>query len=259
MSMLGAFEGAFRASFFGNAARMGSMIRAGNASAPDFNQLYVKAIGNAKSGIEFKDLANLQKVLRDLDPTLFAKFKKDATKLGSPARDAVKKEFRRFRVGPLGAPKRPGRIFDKMHTNGRLSWAESRSKRNVIDVNYRTKVTNSAMQKDKTLSLVRVRVRGAAYVLADMAGRSGSARKATGQLSRQYQINLFGRGVVTRTHRVNADNVSNWLTYMNATSDQKRASRYAWPAITAHANDYRKNFSGILGEYIAEANRKLQA
>lgn len=265
MSMLGAFEAAFRGAFFANAGRMSSMIRSGNAAAPDFNQLYVKSINDTKSGIEFKDLANLQKVLRDLDPTLFSKFKKDATKLGNPARDAVRKEFRRFKVGPRGAPSRPGRIFDKMATNGRLSWAESRSKRNVVDVNYKANITNKKLSSkyatagDKTLSLIRVRVRGGSYVLADMAGKSNTARKATGQMSRQYRINLFGRGVVTRSHRVNADNVTNWINRLNETSDARKASRYAWPAIEGHALEYRKNFSGILNEYIAETNRKLQA
>lgn len=265
MSMLGAFEGAFRTAFFKQAMTMGSMISKGQASAPNFNQLYAKAIGDVKSGIEFKDLQNLKAVMNQLDPTLFSKFKQRATKLGAPARKAVNDEFRRFRVGPLGAPKRPGRIFDKMATNGRLSWAESRSKRNVVDVNYKGNVTarNLASAEmrasDKTLSLIRVRVRGAAYVLADMAGRSGAARKATGEMSRTYRINLFGRGVVTRRHRINADNVTNWMERMNATSSQKRASRYAWPTIVKHAPEYRKNFSAVLAEYVAETNRKLNA
>lgn len=271
MSMLGAYQGIFRAAFGSHAKSLMGMFMTGNVAAPDFNQLYAKVINDTKSGIEFKDLNNLQTVLKDLDPTLFSKFKREATKLGAPARKAVNNEFKQFRVGPLGpAKRRKGertvtRLFDRMDTFGRLSWAESRSKRNIVDVNYKGKITSKNLNNpavragDKTLSLIRVRVRGAAYVVADMAGRSGKVTQPTGAESRPYDIHLFGRGTVRRTHKINAENVSNWLEKLNAKSSQKRASRFAWPAIIAHGPEYRKNFSGILSQYIAETNRKLNA
>jgi hypothetical protein len=205
------------------------------------------------------------KTMSQFDPALTAKFKKDAVRLGKPARDAVNKVFRSVpKVGPLGAPKRPGRTFDKMYTTGRLSWAETRSRRNAVDVNYKARsgaqFSRSSLAGDKTLSVIRVRVRGAAFVFADLAMASGKARKTTGQVTRPYRINLFGKGYVIRTHKVNSDNVDNWIDYLNKAKDaqQGHPSRFAWPTIIKHGSDYRKNFSNLVSEVVADTNRRMQ-
>lgn len=264
MAILGAMQAAFAVGFANNAKSMGGMLAAGGAAKPDFNSLYVKAINETKGGLNIKDLQNLQKMINTFEPELFNKFKKDAAKLGTPAKNAVSKAFRGVsKSGPLGAPKRPGRKFDKMDTQGRLSWGASRSRRNVIDVTYKGR-TSAALNKsitsgfganDKTLSLIRVRVKGPAYVLADIGGK-GRASKSTGTLTRSYNINLFGRGIVTRKHKINADNVNNWLQQLRG---KGAPSRYAWPAFTAHAKDYQRNFGGILNELVMETNRKLKS
>lgn len=264
MVLLGAMQAAFAAGFASNAKSMAGMFAAGNVSKPDFNSLYVKAINETKGGINIKDLQNLQKMISTFEPELFNKFKKDAAKLGNPAKNKVNKAFRDIsKSGPLGPPNRKNRIFDKMDTQGRLSWGQSRSRRNVVDVAYKGR-TSAALNKaissgfganDKTLSLIRVRVKGPAYVVADIAGK-GRASKSTGTLTRKYKINLYGRGVVTRDHKINADNVNNWLQRLRG---KGAPSRYAWPAFTAHAKDYRRDFSGILNELVMETNRKLKS
>lgn len=245
---------------------MMGLIQSGGVSQADFNQLYNKAISDTKGGLEFKDLKNLEKVLKEVEPALYAKFKRDSKKLADPAKRAVQKAFTSVnRAGPLGPVKRPGRKYDKMATNlGRLSWASSRSKRSVIDANFKQPKAQpfgkGVLAGDKTISLVRIRVRGASYIMADMAGKSNKARKRTGQLSREYQINLFGKMVVTRRHKVNADNVSNWIDRLNTSGSvlQGHPSRYAWPALERHAKDYQKNFSALVNDVIIETNRKLQ-
>lgn len=268
MALLGAMQAAFAAGFASNAGKMGSLINQGGMAAPDFNQLYVKAIGDIKGGLNIKDLQNLKKVLDDFEPGLYSKFTKQAKKLGDPARKKVNEAFRKVDAkGPLGAPKRKGRTYDKMYTlNGRpgtpISWQSARAKRNAVDVNYKARSTSAVNRaiasqarmtaKDKTLSIIRVRVRAPGYIIADLAG-SGRVRKTTGTLTRQYSINLFGKGVVVRSHKVNAGNVNNWIENLN---NKGKPSRYAWPAFIAHGKDYRTDVGNLVNEYVVEANRR---
>jgi len=263
MAVFGALQAAFAAGFAGNVKQMGGMFSTGKVAKPDFNSLYIKAINETKGGLDIKDLQHLQKMINTFEPELFSKFKKDAKKLGDPARKAVDSAFKKVNSsGPLGPIKRPGRRFDKMNTQlGRLSWGASRSKRNAIDVNYKGRSSRALDKsikggfgaKDKTLSLIRVRVKGPAYIVADIAKKS---RSVTGTRTRPYRINLYGKGVVTRDHKINAENVKNWLSNLDTI---KAPSRYAWPAFESHAKEYRANFSGILNELISETNRKSKS
>lgn len=263
MSVFGSLSSSFARGALQGAGRLAGMYAAGDAAKPNFNELYARTINATKAGLELKDLQNLMQTLNEIEPNLKKQFIKDAKKLGVPARNAVQKGFKGLNVGgPLGQPKRPGRQFDKMKTNGRLAWAGSRSKRGVIDVNYkgRTPASFNRIKKaeDNTLSVIRIRVRGAAYVLADMAGRSNKKRLLTGQESRSYQINLFGRGVVTRTHKVNFENVSNWMSQLDRTSSQKKPSRYAYPALEKHTREFQANLETLVNKVIADTNRRMQ-
>lgn len=248
-------------------SQMGSMFMSGDMIKPDYNNLYTKAFNETKSGLELRDLQHLQKTLNDIEPKLFNDFKRNAKKLGEPAKKDVRKAFMSVdKTGPLGPIRRPGRTFDKMANNlGRLTWSESRSKRNTIDVNYKARSAaqfkRASLANDKTLSVIRVRVRGPAFVVADMAGKSMKARKRSGQLSREYSINAFGKGIVTRRHKISSDNVDNWIDRLNGSSSALKGhpSRYAWPAFEKHAKEYRSNFSALVNQTIAETNRRMQS
>jgi hypothetical protein len=262
MTIFGSLQAAFLAGASRGATTAASMISSGNVARVSYDQLYAKAISGIKTGLDVKDLRNLEIMLRKFEPEMLAKFKKDSTKLGDEARKAVNKSFRDVdSKGPLGAPKRKNRNFDKMYTqNGRdqnrLTWAESRSKRNSVDVNYKSRTPASVKKQmwatDKTISVIRVRVRGAAYVLADIAK---NPRQANGSMSRPYMINRYGRGLVPGQHRISETNVSNWLSKL--TDKGGSPSRYAWPAFIKHAPKYQAEFSGILNNIVSETNRRL--
>lgn len=238
----------------------------------DFRSLQVQIASNMAASVSIGDLKDLEKQLREVSPALYQKFRRDIKRVGIPARDAVRKTFRSVnQFGPLGAPKRPGRTFDKFATSevGRLSWYNSKilSANKAIDVNYKNRKARSDFQKlkagaDGTLSIVRVRVMAPAYVVADMAGKSGRAAKSTGQLSRQYEINLFGGPRVTRQHKINSDNVDNWIRNLNDKASNKgqgQPSRYGWPTMEKHAPKYRADTSKLLNETIAILNRKMSS
>ena len=199
-------------------------------------------------------------------------FKRDARKIGDPAKKAIRQAFAEAgQYGPLGAPSRKGRYYDKMYTSflGHLSWHNARAyaNRRGIDVNYKNRREGKALQslkasQDGTISIVRVVVRPPAFIVADMAGKSNRARKSPGELTKSYRINLFNKGIVTRRHRVNADNTRNWILRLNAEaqgSGQTRPSRYAWPAAEGHLPKARKDASFLMDRTINEINRMLGA
>ena len=242
--------------------------------------------GDSKAEIEMTDLAALEKVLREVAPDLFNKLKRDARKLGTPARNDVRKAFAAVGAGgPLGPrkvnPTKPwataraiqGRRYDGFNTingdKGRLSWTLNYSnifKNQGIDVNYKSRNANRELSKLKTgkdgqLSVVRVRVKKAPLIIADMAGK-GTAMYSQGRgRTRPYQINRFGRGVVTSPgHRINRDNSDTFVENLQRAKQSlsTKASRYAWPAFEAHQPKFRSNFDKLLQDVVNEVNRKFE-
>jgi hypothetical protein len=220
--------------------------------------------------MQLANLQDLERQLKEIGPEVLRQFKKDTKRVGKPAVTAVRKSFRDIgNRGPLGGPRRWGRIYDRMYTRrGHLNWQASNKigGRSGIDVNYKNRKEGKALAdlkaaRDGTVSIVRIRVRAPAYIVADMAGKSGKAAKTTGTLSREYQINLFGKGVVTRSHRVNAGNVNNWIGALNsrAKGGASEPSRYAYPAVEKHKDEFRQNVTVILRDAVAKINRRLQS
>ncbi len=219
-----------------------------------------------KNSIEVTNLLALEAQLKEFGPKAFNKFKKDARKIGEPARKEVRDAFQRVGPwGPLGMPKRPNRYYDGFNTvNGRLSWAKAATVIGTakgIDVNYKSRNLTKAMYnlqtgKDGNLSVIRIRVRQAALVMADMAGRGRKSMYSEGRgITRPYQIDLFGRGIVTRRHRINRQNSEKFIENMN--SKNKKGSRFAYPALEEHTPQYTKNVETLLNQTIAEINRTL--
>lgn len=273
MALSGIFAGLFTSylraamSSYSSIGRMGATA---GLTIGDFNNVFVSHLKNGTAYVDIADLIALENALKEVGPEFLKKFRRDAAKLGNPARDEIQRTFREINTqGPLGAPNRKNRRFDKFATSevGRLSWYNSKimSQNKAIDVNYKNRNSKKDQMKlasgqDAALSIVRVRVKAPAYIVADMAGKSMKARSVTGQLTRDYQINLFGKGIVTRRHRVNSDNVDNWIRELNSKADNKQQgqpSRYAWPTMVEFGPKHRENASRLLNETIFLINDKL--
>lgn len=250
-----------------NGAAKGHGIKIG-----DLNMLMNLSMSDNKAVIELADLQQLEAALKDVGPSFYRKFQRDAKKVGEPARDAVRQTFRQIGyMGPLGPPKRPGRRFDRFATSelGRLSWYNSRmmNEKKSIDVNYKNRRAGRALAqlkaaKDGTISIVRVRVMAPAYVVADMAGKSGKGKQTTGTLTRPYRISLYGKRTVTRQHKINSDNVDNWIENLNSKSKGKQQdtpSRYGWPTLVEHAPKFRGNAAQLLNMTIETLNRRMRS
>jgi hypothetical protein len=245
-----------------------------NLPTPDFNNLYVKMLSDTKAGVELQDLKALEAALKEVAPSMFRKFKNGATKIGRPAANEMRKTFRSIDPkGPLAGRRKKDaarvRQYDSMYSSqvSRISWYQTAfaTGRKGIDVNYKNRkasydFSRLADGRDGTVGIVRIAVKSPAYIIADITGR-GNRRRGTGELSRSYQINLFGRGViVTRQHRVNKDNVDGWIRALN-TGDKVmgggRPSRYAYPTLEKHSGKFAENLTDLLNQTIIETNRKL--
>jgi hypothetical protein len=240
--------------------------------------------GDVKASLEMTDLVALERTLREVAPDLFNQFKKDARKIGVPARNDVRKAFARAGAGgPLGRrkvnPAKPwataraisNRRYDGFNTingdSGRLSWTLNYNnifKAQGIDVNYKSRNASRELSKLKTgqdgqIGLVRVRVRKAPLIIADMAGRGNSMYSEGRGRTREYQINAFGRGVITRTHRINRENSDTFVENLQRArgSGSTKASRYAYPAFEKHQPTFRNNFDKLLQDVVSATNRRL--
>jgi hypothetical protein len=255
------------------AARAGRVAYVATGAKGNYNDLSSGGGSNGDKGtVQLSNLAALERELKAIGPEVLRQFKKDAKYVGKDALKAVRKAFRGVdAMGPLGGPKvkpnRKGRTYDRMYTQyGRLSWTAARKigGRSGIDVNYKNRKEGKALAalkaaQDGTVSIVRIRVRAPAFVVADMAGVTKRASRS-GTLTKPYEINAFGRGRITRDHRINKANVDNWLLKLNAASGSaSKPSRYAYPAIEEHSPAFKANVTKVLKRAVITVNRRLQS
>jgi hypothetical protein len=236
----------------------------------DFNNLYVQMLRDTKAGIELKDLKHLEATLKEVAPDLFRDFQRGLTKVGRPAANEMRKTFKKIgEKGPIWKP-RPNRFYDSMYSSyvSNISWYQTKfaTGRKGIDVNYKNRKKSADFSKlrggsDGTLGIVRIAVKSPAYIMADITGR-GSKRKATGSLSREYRIHAFGQSpYVTRRHKVDAQNVQNWIDALNGGKARLsgKPSRYAYPTLEKHGPKFAQNVTSVLNSTITELNRRLAA
>jgi hypothetical protein len=144
--------------------------------------------------------------------------------------------------------------------------------RNGVDVNYKNRSEGKALSqlrsaRDGTISIVRLMVKAPALIVADMAGKSNSARLGAGRLVSEYQTNLFGRGVVQATERMRMTTPAReeartkWLQALDRNAHNRRqnkASRYAWPTMEKYMAKHKVNAASLMNRTIAELNKRME-
>ncbi len=187
--------------------------------------------------LQLTDYRALIKELGKIDKQLTSDLRKDFKGIGRSMQKDVRKALpRTYPLGPRKNRKLGGSRSGFDH-NGRLGWG-NQAQMNMG--NSKAYTANSVFlqapsrpksaSKGRTFSLLRLKVNSAATTLADISGRGGNYKY--GVESRRYDINLFGKGIVSRTHTINGQGfqlVKN-LSSSGRGKLKSGGSRYAWPA-----------------------------
>lgn len=241
----------------------------------DFREASVIPTGTGAAGIEITNLDAIRRELRLAAPNLYRKLNRDLKKIGVPAQEKVYEAYKSIsQPGPLGPPRRKGRVYDRFATSeiGRLSWINSKtlSPKKAVELNFKNRNkardwANIKQGKDGTLSIVRIMVKAPAFVVADVAGNSGAGRLPQNALVRDYRTNLFGKGEIQATENMrrftSARRNAVWQDWIGALDDRRRApqaSRYGWPAVDKHMPKYRQDTAEVLNQVIAQINLRMQ-
>lgn len=187
--------------------------------------------------LQLTDYRALIKELNAIDKQLTSDLRKDFKVIGRGMQTEVKRALpKSYPLGPRKNPKLGGKRSGFDH-NGRLGWG-SQARMNLgagkaypaDSVFVQSPARPKSASRGRTFSLLRLKVNSYATSLADMAGRGG--RYTYGVKSRRYSINLFGKGIVQRTHMVNGQGYQ-LVQALNSGAKGKLksdGSRYAWPA-----------------------------
>jgi hypothetical protein len=203
-----------------------------------------------KTEIEYSNLKRIIKVLKEVDKKYLAEFYKQAKDIGKPVQDEI------IQAIPSTPPIRGMRARS---TRARLGWGIGKRAKSVVIKANRTVQRRSAFAQGKhsEYPIVQVVAQSPALVLADMAGKSNTYTNKK-PITREYEINLFGRGVVTRTHRINGQGFA--LIDRLATAKgviSPGPSRYFYPAAERAMPKARKEMQSLLGEVNETANKYL--
>jgi hypothetical protein len=208
-------------------------------------QFQIPILGTQKPTYSVKDIRQLQKNLREIEPGLRAQFVKEIKVVGREAQKPIKAAIRR--VQPLS-----GMRFNY----GKTGWGQGKPIDSTT-VRFRTQAGGRSM----TTSLVSVRLNSAAVNIMDMAGRSG---RSVGQGKRNSGLTPVVRrtangSLVAYARRTPVEAGQKFIQNLNAASGivKRNASRIAWPAVEKDLPNFERRIDSIIQNYYRIANRKF--
>lgn len=202
-------------------------------------------LGTQRASYSVKDIRQLQKNLREIEPGLRGQFVKEIKSVGREAQKPIKAAIRR--VEPLR-----GMRFNY----GKTGWGRDKPIDSTT-VRFRTQ----AGGKSLTTSLVSVRLNSAAVNIMDMAGRSG---RSIGQGKRSSGLTPVVRrtadgSLVAYARRTPYEAGKKFIANLNSAAGilKRGASRIAWPAVEKDLPNFEQNIDKIIQNYYRIANRKF--
>lgn len=202
--------------------------------------------GIQRASYSVKDIRQLQRNLKEIEPRLRAQFVKEIKVVGREAEKPIKSAIRK--VQPLS-----GMRFNY----GNTGWGKDKPIDSTT-VRFRTQ----AGGKSLNTSLVSVRLNSAAVNIMDMAGRSG---RSIGQGKRSSGYTPVVRrtadgSLIAYVRRTPYDAGKKFIANLNAAAGivKRAASRIAWPAIEKDLPNFEQRIDGIVQNYYRVANRKIR-
>lgn len=204
----------------------------------------------SKTEIEFSNLKRIIKVLKEHDKNFLAAFYKQAKDIGKPVQSEIMQAI------PSTPPIRGMRARS---TRARLGWGIGKRAKSVVIRANRTvqRKSSFAQGKHNEYPIVQVAAQSPAFVLADMAGKSNNYTNKK-PITREYEINLFGRGVVTRRHRINGQGFALIDRLASAKGVISTSpSRYFYPAAERAMPAAKKEMQSLINKVNETANKYL--
>jgi len=209
-------------------------------------QFQIPILGTQKATYTVKDIRQLQKNLREIEPGLRAQFVKEIKSVGKEAEQPIKSALRK--VKPLSG------MIDHY---GATSWTHGQKPADSTTVRFRTQ----AGGKSLTTTLVSVRINSAAANIVDMAGRSG---RSVGQGKRRSGTTpvvrrTAGGDLVAYARRTPVEAGRKFISNLNAVAGivKRAASRIAWPAVEKDLPNFEQKIDKVIQNYYKMANRKF--
>lgn len=207
-------------------------------------------MSNYKTEIEFSNLRLLIKTIKEIDKRYIGEFYAKAKEIAKPVQAAIIKAI------PSSYPVRGMRAKSQ---RGRLAWNVGKRAKSVVIRTNRTvrRKSSFAQGKINTYPIVQVVAQSPAVVLADMAGKTNKYTNKKPR-SRKHEINLFGRGVVERTYKMNGQGIA----LINALAGGKgvlssKPSRWFWPSALKALPQASKAMQELISKLHAVANKEL--
>jgi hypothetical protein len=215
--------------------------------------------------MKLTDYKALVKELGKIDQSLVKGMKAEFKQIAQPVADEIKSSISKVsKTGPLGPRKNPklGGMRPGFDNSGRLAWGRKAALNGAKPFAADSTLTqiNPRYKKGggKYRAIARVRTRSAGTGLADMAGRSGRYVNSKAR-TKPYEINLFGKGIVKRDHRINNQG-KRLIENLNSGASGKlksSASRYVWPAAEKAIPKFQSEAKRVLEKNYDEINRRL--
>lgn len=203
--------------------------------------------GIQRGSYSVKDIRQLQKNLKAIEPGLRAQFVREVKVVGREAQKPIKAALRK--VQPLSGMR---------DHYGATSWTNGKKAPDSTTVRFRTQAGGRSLNT----SLVSVRINSAAANIMDMAGRSG---RSIGKGKRNSGLTPVVRrtasgDLVAYARRTPAEAGQKFVNNLNTAAGilKRSASRIAWPAVEKDLPNFEKRIDSIIQNYYKIANRKFQ-
>jgi hypothetical protein len=201
-------------------------------------------VGGTKLAYTVKNIRDLQKKLKEIEPGLRTQFVREIKSIGKEAEKPIKSAIRQ--VTPLSG---------MINHYGATSWNNGSKPPDSTTVRFRTQ----AGGKSLNTTLVSVRLNSAATNIVDMAGRSGrSIGKGKRNSGLTPVIRRTASGdLVAYARRTPEAAGRNFIANLNAAVGvlKRDASRIAWPAVENDLPNFEKRIDGVVQKYYQIANR----
>lgn len=192
-----------------------------------------------RADIIVSDMKRLVRRLNEIEPELSKTMRREWKEIVEPARANLSANIKANGIPMSGFRKRGSPVGKTWNNKGQSS-----------RVFLQVRAGNRVIAQMRNQTIIRLVIRNAATIIADMAGRTMSSRTPRNTKTAKY---VYRDGFRDHTVTTQGDqmlrNLKSWGT--------GNASRVAYPSVEKTLPDVREKLLTNINQYIAETNRKL--